>query len=75
MVFDRLGEGLVDVVEGEVALFLGVADQLADFFVDAAGHGGNALGGIGGGIRLAAEDGLNGFGLGGNGGLGFARHK
>ncbi len=40
LVFDRLGQRLVDVVEREVALLLRKADQLADLLVDPARSGG-----------------------------------
>jgi hypothetical protein len=36
LVLDGLGQGLVDVVEGQVALLLGEADQVPDLVVDAA---------------------------------------
>ena len=73
LVFDRLGERLVDVVPRQVALLLGLADELADALVDAAR---GALGGSARGRRVLRDDGLNGFGLGicGSSGLGFARH-
>jgi hypothetical protein len=34
LILDGLGQRLVDVVEGQVALFLRVADQVADLLVD-----------------------------------------
>ncbi len=69
LVLDRLRQRFVDVVEGEVALLLGVADELADLLVDAPG------GGIGAGGLGFVDDFLDGLGLGiGMGGLGFARH-
>jgi hypothetical protein len=40
LVLDGLRQGLVDVVEREVALLLGLADQLADLLIDAAHSGG-----------------------------------
>jgi len=73
LVLDRLGQGLVDVVEGQVALFLGMPDQLADLLVDAgvAGREIAARSDFGG----LFQGGLDGFGLGfGIGGLGFTRH-
>jgi hypothetical protein len=53
-----------------------MADELADFLVNASGHGGSALDSVGGdGGGLAFENGLDGFGVGGNGRLGFTRHR
>ena len=76
LVLDGLGQRLVDVVEREIALLLGEADQVADLVVDPAR--GNVTGGAfgGGGLRVLGDDGLDGFGVGiGGGGLGFARHR
>jgi hypothetical protein len=36
LVFDRLGQRLVDIVEGQVALFLGETDEVTDLVVDAS---------------------------------------
>jgi hypothetical protein len=42
LVLDRLGQRLVDVVERQVSLLLGQADQLADLFVDASDRSGGS---------------------------------
>ena len=54
----------VNVVEREVALFLGKADEVADFVVDASGcRIGSREGARAGGRRDFSEDSLDGFGL------------
>jgi hypothetical protein len=77
LVLDGLGQRLVDVVEGQVTLFLREADQVPDLVVDAAG--GDRLAGTlsplrgGGQLCQGVLDRLGGGGIGG-GGLGLARH-
>ena len=74
LVLDRLGKGLVDVVERQVPLLLGQADELADLLVDAARSdrfgalGRSPVSGAPGG---PGQDGFNGLGLYGAAGLAF----
>jgi aminopeptidase N len=66
----RVGDGLVDVVKGEVALFLRKADEGANLIVNAAG--GQIIGGVFRGAAIGVlgvfEGGLGGVGTGGGGG-------
>jgi hypothetical protein len=74
LVLDRLGQRLVDVVERQVALLLGQADQLADLLVDAA-DGGRGVAALGGRLRRRWPGVFDGFGMVGIGWFGFARHE
>ncbi len=81
-VIDGLGQGLVDVVKSEIALFLGETDERAYFLVHVAGRRIVAGGLLGRGDACAHDGGFDGFGLriGGDGGLGgwlefTARHR
>gem|GEM_PF-4425405 len=76
LVFDGLGQRLVDVVEGEVALLLREADELADLFVYSACRDvGSRRGITGGSGRGFFDGGLDGLGVSvRDTGLGFARH-
>jgi len=73
MILDRFRQRFVDVVEGQIALLLGLADQLANLLVDASGRDiFRPFGPIGAG--RAVEDRFDGFGLFGGGLLRLTRH-
>jgi hypothetical protein len=74
LVLDRLGQRLVDVVERQVALLLGEADQLADLLVDSS-HGDRGVAALGGRLRHLCQGFFDGFGVVAFGLFGFARHE
>ena len=74
LVLDRLGQRLVDVVERQVTLLLGKADELADLLVDSADRR-SRVASLGRSQRDIGKGGLDGLGVMVVCLFGFARHE